>query len=88
MSHAALTAAVRARVLQAFADLQLGSGEHLHETILIKGGNYCGRRFATDGGHAIWFAEEDQLKMCGADGRVLCVIESASRRPNHHRAAA
>jgi hypothetical protein len=88
MSHADLTATVRDRVQETLADLNLHGDEQLRETILIRGGNYCGRRFEADGGHALWFVEEDQLKFFRADGSVARVVEHISAFQRDIRAAA
>jgi hypothetical protein len=42
----------------------------LEETILIRGGMYCGRRFTCPGGSAVWFVEENQVKYYDAEGQV------------------
>jgi len=33
-------------------------------------GHYCGRRFEAEGAHAVWFLEENQIKVVGNDGRT------------------
>lgn len=44
------------------------------ESILISDGCYCGRRFIFDPFSAIWFVEEDELKIFDEDGSVAeCV---------------
>jgi hypothetical protein len=48
--------------------------ETLQETILIRGGMYCGRRFQGSHGSAVWFVEENQIKYFGADGALLEAI--------------
>ena len=88
MSHADLTMTVHGCVHQILAELDLDAGKELRETILIRGGNYCGRRFEAEGGHAIWFVEEDQLKFFRADGSVARVVEHISDLPRDIRAAA
>jgi hypothetical protein len=75
MPHALLTAAVRQRVAQVFAELGIASGDEFRETLLIRGGAYCGRRFDVAQGHAVWFVEEDQIKFYGADGKLAEVTE-------------
>ena len=45
--------------------------ESLQETILIRGGMYCGRRFQGSHGSAVWFIEENQIKYFGPDGALL-----------------
>lgn len=88
MPQADLTASVRHSVQQHFAELNFGSSEHCQETILIRGGNYCGRRFVAPQGHAIWFVEEDQLKFFDAGGRVVRVLDQVSASDRALRAAA
>lgn len=55
---------VRERFSQHGAD---ASGE-LAETILIRGGLYCGRRFELGAFSAVWFVEEGELKIYFPDG--------------------
>lgn len=43
----------------------------LQETLLIAGGHYCGHRFTCSGASAVWFVEEDQIKIYSADGSLL-----------------
>jgi hypothetical protein len=45
MPQADLTSSIRERVLRLFAELNFGASEACRETILIREGNYCGRRF-------------------------------------------
>ena len=47
------------------------------ESILIRDEFYCGRRFHTDLYDAVWFIEEDELKIFRADGSLACVLNSA-----------
>ena len=65
MQHAELTELVRQLILNSFRDLEVEDEEGLHETILIRGGFYCGRRFRIDTCEAIWFIEEAQIKFYG-----------------------
>lgn len=39
------------------------------ESILIRQEHYCGRRFRTETHQAIWFIEEDQIKVFTADNQ-------------------
>lgn len=76
MHHAELTQHVRRLVAEAFARASMPQPEEFSESILIKAGNYCGRRFVGSGGHAIWFVEEHQIKLYGANGKLLHVIST------------
>ena len=75
MRHLQLTDTVRRLVAEAFTDLGMLLGDELRETILIRDGGYCGRRFETDQATAIWFVEEGQLKVYRADGTLAQVIQ-------------
>ena len=47
------------------------AGEIEQETILIQNGHYCGRRFRSSELEAVWFLEEEQLKLYHRDGSLL-----------------
>jgi len=38
---------------------------------------YVGRRFYTDSHRAVWFIEEDELKIFNSENELLCVLSSA-----------
>jgi hypothetical protein len=88
MHHAQLTETIRRRVVDTFAALGMAGGEELRESILIRDGAYCGRRFETSQAHAVWFVEEDELKFYRPDGSVARVIEAAAQSPATTRLAA
>ena len=46
------------------------------ETILIQDGHYCGRRFRGPMIEAVWFQEEEQIKLYDADGALLEVFST------------
>lgn len=78
MQNSQLTETVRYLVGQAFTELGSQSPDW-RETILIRDGSYCGRRFEGDAGAAIWFVEEDQIKIYRQDGAVARVISPVER---------
>jgi hypothetical protein len=78
MNHAEATESVRLLIADIFQQLRLSDDDAPRQSLLIRDGYYCGRRFEADRGHALWFFEEDQAKVFGADGRVLRVIERVS----------
>lgn len=43
----------------------------LHETILIRNGLYCGRKFQAAGYEVVWFVEEDEIKFFGPCSNLL-----------------
>jgi hypothetical protein len=88
MHHAELTQSVREMAARLLAELRLSDGSELRESLLLREGLYCGRRFEAEHGDAIWFIEEDELKIIGADGRVRRVIHAVSQLVMPKRAAA
>lgn len=83
MHHAELTEFVRRRIALVFAELGDSSAGDLRESILIRDGSYCGRRFEANCGHAIWFVEENELKLYDQSGAIIRVLEpdAAQVRP-------
>ena len=43
----------------------------LRETILIRNGLFCGRKFECQGHHVVWFIEENEIKFFGPQGNLL-----------------
>lgn len=80
MGHATVVEQVRDLVRQQFLTLSIPTEAGIEETILIRDGFYCGRRFTVAQAHAIWFCEEDQLKLYGADGAVIVVLRNIQQR--------
>ena len=60
----------------------------VRESILIRNEFYCGRRFHTAGYHAVWFIEEDELKIYRHSGELACVLSSEQIDRSIHNAAA
>ncbi len=81
MSHLEIVDRVRAEVRAIFQDL--GFQDEVHETILIRNGHYCGRRFSNEKCQAVWFLEEDQIKVYAGDGRVVKSIGTSSEHQRH-----
>jgi hypothetical protein len=82
MSHPGeITEAVRQRLRHHFAAQGVGPEAELRESLLIRGGFYCGRRFACEGLQAVWFVEEGQLKLYARDGTLLLVEAAPNARP-------
>ena len=48
----------------------------LRETILIRNEFFCGRQFHLRNHHAIWFIEEDELKIYGPDRELAATFDS------------
>ena len=62
---------IRRQVRQIFQERGALEGAEMCESLLIRGGFFCGRRFEMDGFCAVWFVEEDELKIYDRDGKVL-----------------
>jgi hypothetical protein len=54
---------VRQAICSRLARLSNHSIASLHETILIRNGLYCGRKFQAEGYEVVWFIEEDEIKL-------------------------
>lgn len=80
MRPTSLVEQVRLLVRQTFQELQVPVDQGVEETILIRNGFYCGRRFAVAAAHAIWFCEENQLKFYGEQGKILRVIQQVDQQ--------
>lgn len=52
------------------------SGKPVSEAMLIRGGYFCGRRFRFQLYHAIWFLEEDEVKILSPEGEVVGRLEA------------
>ena len=62
---------IRCVVREAFARNGASSVATPEETFLMRDGCYCGRRFETQGWRAVWFIEEDELKIYSPEGRLV-----------------
>ena len=62
MPHTQRISEVRNQVSETFARMQISQPDQFRESLLLRGGSYCGRRFEADGAYAIWFLEEDEVK--------------------------
>ncbi len=71
-------------VTQVFHELEGGPALPLRETVVVRDGCYCGRRFASAELSAVWFLEEAQVKFYGPDGSLLKVasLTESMRKPH------
>ncbi len=53
------------------------SDEQIRETILVKSGMYCGRRFTVHGHVLTWFIEENEVKLIGPDGQLMTTCSAS-----------
>lgn len=74
MTNSQRLATIRACFVTWIAN-QTGATEAIEsESILIRDEFYCGRRLRSESHHAIWFTEEDELKIFRIDGGLQCVL--------------
>ena len=78
MTNSQRLAAVRKHLIywinQQIGEPETGESPILSESILIREGHFCGRSFKTSGFRAIWFIEEDQLKVYEVDTGAIAVV--------------
>jgi hypothetical protein len=65
---------IRKFVQQQFAEISPDLDRIDQETLLIRNGQYCGHRYQNDRLTAVWFLEENQLKVYDEAGHVLRVV--------------
>tara|TARA_R110002049_G_scaffold2750_2_gene21556 strand:- start:374141 stop:374608 length:468 start_codon:yes stop_codon:yes gene_type:complete len=85
MTNSQRLAAVRMR-LEQWLHEQSGAQDEsspkiLGESILIRDGFYCGRQFDAGDYRAVWFMEEDELKIASSDGKWLCSLSGEALVP-------
>ncbi len=77
MQHSQTLTAIRQIVREIFAELGQAEDCQATEHILLRDDIYCGRRFQADGLQAIWFIEENEVKIYARDGSVARVLSSS-----------
>lgn len=78
MHHHQLLNSVRVQVQGTLARLGAADAPP-QETILIRDGMYCGRRFYIDDFMAVWFIEEGEIKFYDQAGAVATVEKLATQ---------
>ncbi len=73
MSHENLTDLIRRSIRQLFERAGAPPNQPIRETFLIRGGYFCGRRFRCGDLSAVWFIDENQIKLYGPNGQLLAV---------------
>jgi hypothetical protein len=85
MSHITERQQVRELIRQLLiAEGARGEGKR-EESLLIRDGAFCGHRISLDGFRAVWFVEEDQVKLFDPAGRLLMSVQPSTVQ--HRRAA-
>ena len=62
---------MRAAISTQLQLLGVSSPVELHETLLIRNGLFCGRKFQCEGHLVVWFIEEDEIKFFSPCGELL-----------------
>lgn len=75
----------RQHVLRIFAEMN-SQDTSLCETVLVRDGVYCGHRFTCDEFTAVWFFEENEIKVYDHD-RKLLRVETLGHDGEYRRAA-
>jgi hypothetical protein len=81
MQHSQTLTAIRQIVRDIFAELGQAADCQATEHILLRDDVYCGRRFQADGLQAIWFIEENEVKIYAKDGSVARVLSPSEILP-------
>ena len=81
------TKEIRSHVRGIFLQHGASQEDPIQEAILIRDGFYCGRRFQCGELQAVWFVEEDQLKIYNQEGVVQKTTVSVILQQPHQKAA-
>jgi len=94
MTQATPVEKIRLAIAEQLIQLGVQATESLHETILIRNGLFCGRKFQCEGHEVVWFIEEDELKFFSPCGELLMatsgipfLLEAEQRRASQSAAA-
>lgn len=70
---------VRQNICQWLTDHGYPATEKIAESILIRDGFYCGRRFKIEDCTAVWFTESDQIKIHDAENNLLASFQASEQ---------
>lgn len=76
MSKATPVEKIRAAIANQLSAYGAQDVESTHETILIRNGLFCGRKFQCDRHEVVWFIEEDEIKFFGPCGDLLKAVSA------------
>lgn len=62
---------IRTAIRAELTALGVNDQSDFNETILIRNGLYCGRKYRCHGHHVVWFVEENEVKFFGPAGDLL-----------------
>ncbi len=78
MTNSQRLAAVRRCLDRWLEQHQTGGDVELRDAVLIRDGFYVGRRFQLGKFQAVWFMEEDEVKIHDAAGSLVARLDSAA----------
>ncbi len=94
MSNETSSEKIRQAIAWQLARLGADDASKLHESILIRHGLFCGRKFECQNYQVVWFLEEDEIKFFSPVGELLkscssadCLLESQATDQKLPRAA-
>jgi hypothetical protein len=82
MTHDSRIEQIRAFVEQRLRAWGTNADQVLAEAVLIRDERYCGHRFQFGEYAAVWFVEENELKIYGSSGQILEVLDSSPENLN------
>ncbi|MCE9553980.1 MAG: hypothetical protein K8T91_11475 [Planctomycetes bacterium] len=72
------------KILAVFDELGADPASPMAESVLVRDGFLVGRRFQREGIRIVWFFDAAELKVWGADNKLVKVL---SLTPQHRQAA-
>ena len=88
MSTLQTSESIRDLINVTFERLGANSQQSMEETILIRDGHFCGRRYSRKELCAIWFVEENEIKFYDFNGGVVEVISAGIQEERLSKRAA
>jgi hypothetical protein len=90
MTNSQRLASVRRCIDRWLEQQEIEGDVEIRDAVLIRDGFYVGRRFQMGTFQAVWFMEEDELKIQDMNGNLLAKLDSngisdASQKPEHSR---
>ncbi len=69
---------IRLVIAEQLSSLGAQQTQSMGESILIRDGLFCGRKFQCEGYVVVWFIEEDEIKLFGPCGDLLKATSAIS----------
>jgi hypothetical protein len=78
---------VRRLAMEALRQFGGAAGDDFSETIVLRDGNYIGRRFDASSGSALWLIDDERLSIYDLRGREVQALSTARHIQPLRRAA-